>query len=156
MCFFFFSGECGHRCWCLKFDSQQQLWLVRASPPKNLSFFCNWADKCIFFYVLFIYVFLGVSQDMLAAFEAIQGKFRQIQTLTTKQKHHLKRFHGSYDNSNGKIDSSFAQSKLKCCSWNFILISCNGCDCELSCIGHKIILFVNVTSADECISFCSL
>ncbi|XP_032424459.1 TRAF family member-associated NF-kappa-B activator [Xiphophorus hellerii] len=39
-------------------------------------------------------------QDMLAAFEAIQGKFRQIQTLTTKQKHHLKRFHGSYDNSN--------------------------------------------------------
>ncbi|KAM4731980.1 TRAF family member-associated NF-kappa-B activator [Anableps anableps] len=39
-------------------------------------------------------------QDMLVAFEAIQGKFRQIQTLTTKQKHHLKRFHGSYDTSN--------------------------------------------------------
>ncbi|KAM4560922.1 TRAF family member-associated NF-kappa-B activator isoform 1-T3 [Fundulus diaphanus] len=39
-------------------------------------------------------------QDMLVAFEAIQGKFRQIQILTTKQKHHLKRFHGSYDTSN--------------------------------------------------------
>ncbi|MEQ2220021.1 hypothetical protein ILYODFUR_001001 [Ilyodon furcidens] len=40
------------------------------------------------------------SQDMLLAFEAIQGKLRQIQTLTTKQKHHLKRLHGSYDTSN--------------------------------------------------------
>lgn len=38
-------------------------------------------------------------EDMLVAFEAIQGRFRQIQTLTTKQKHHLKRFHGSYDSS---------------------------------------------------------
>ncbi|XP_047225819.1 TRAF family member-associated NF-kappa-B activator isoform X3 [Girardinichthys multiradiatus] len=40
------------------------------------------------------------SQDMLLAFEAIQVKLRQIQTLTTKQKHHLKRLHGSYDTSN--------------------------------------------------------
>ncbi|XP_047225820.1 TRAF family member-associated NF-kappa-B activator isoform X4 [Girardinichthys multiradiatus] len=39
-------------------------------------------------------------QDMLLAFEAIQVKLRQIQTLTTKQKHHLKRLHGSYDTSN--------------------------------------------------------
>ncbi|XP_015225910.1 PREDICTED: TRAF family member-associated NF-kappa-B activator [Cyprinodon variegatus] len=39
-------------------------------------------------------------QDMLVAFETIQGKFRQIQDLTAKQKHHLKRFNGSYDASN--------------------------------------------------------
>ncbi|CAJ1079301.1 TRAF family member-associated NF-kappa-B activator isoform X1 [Xyrichtys novacula] len=39
-------------------------------------------------------------QDMLGAFEAIQGKFRQIQSLTRKQKDHLKRFHGGNDASN--------------------------------------------------------
>ncbi|MEQ2205248.1 hypothetical protein XENOCAPTIV_002549 [Xenoophorus captivus] len=66
------------------------------------------------------------SQDMLLAFEAIQGKLRQIQTLTTKQKHHLKRLHGSYDTSNGKMDSGFGQCELKYCSHNFVLISYNG------------------------------
>lgn len=39
-------------------------------------------------------------QDMLDAFEAIQGKFRQIQSLTRRQKDHLKRFHGGSDTSN--------------------------------------------------------
>ncbi|XP_074551319.1 TRAF family member-associated NF-kappa-B activator [Halichoeres trimaculatus] len=39
-------------------------------------------------------------QDMLGAFEAIQGKFRQIQSLTRRQKDHLKRFHGGSDTSN--------------------------------------------------------
>uniref|UniRef100_UPI0037E79C91 TRAF family member-associated NF-kappa-B activator isoform X2 n=1 Tax=Semicossyphus pulcher TaxID=241346 RepID=UPI0037E79C91 len=38
--------------------------------------------------------------DMLGAFEAIQGKFRQIQSLTRRQKDHLKRFHGGNDTSN--------------------------------------------------------
>ncbi|XP_060910342.1 TRAF family member-associated NF-kappa-B activator [Labrus mixtus] len=40
------------------------------------------------------------NQDMLGAFEAIQGKFRQIQSLTRRQKDHLKRFHGRSDTSN--------------------------------------------------------
>lgn len=71
--------------------------------------------------------FFGVSEDMLVAFDAIQGKFRQIQTLTTKQKHHLKRFHGSYDSSSGNIDSSFVQCELKHCSHNFILICYSEC-----------------------------
>ncbi|KAM6955345.1 TRAF family member-associated NF-kappa-B activator isoform 1-T2 [Lycodopsis pacificus] len=39
-------------------------------------------------------------QDMLTAFEAIQGKFRQIRSLTRRQKDHLKRFHGGNDASN--------------------------------------------------------
>ncbi|KAM4558714.1 TRAF family member-associated NF-kappa-B activator isoform 2-T2 [Odontesthes bonariensis] len=39
-------------------------------------------------------------KDMLEAFEAIQGKFRQIQSLTRRQKDHLKRFHGGNDASN--------------------------------------------------------
>ncbi|KAM7407515.1 hypothetical protein PAMA_003306 [Pampus argenteus] len=38
-------------------------------------------------------------QDMLDAFEAIQGKFRQIRSLTRRQKDHLKRFHGGNDSS---------------------------------------------------------
>lgn len=37
---------------------------------------------------------------MLEAFEAIQGKFRQIRTLTRRQKDHLKRFNGGNDTSN--------------------------------------------------------
>ncbi|XP_047225816.1 TRAF family member-associated NF-kappa-B activator isoform X1 [Girardinichthys multiradiatus] len=49
------------------------------------------------------------SQDMLLAFEAIQVKLRQIQTLTTKQKHHLKRLHGSYDTSNGQAPSDWME-----------------------------------------------
>ncbi|XP_033966402.1 TRAF family member-associated NF-kappa-B activator isoform X1 [Pseudochaenichthys georgianus] len=40
-------------------------------------------------------------QDMLEAFEAIQGKFRQIRSLTRRQKDHLKRFHAGNDASNG-------------------------------------------------------
>ncbi|XP_068185472.1 TRAF family member-associated NF-kappa-B activator isoform X2 [Antennarius striatus] len=39
-------------------------------------------------------------QDMLEAFEAIQGKFRQIRSLTRRQKDHLKKFHGGSDTSN--------------------------------------------------------
>lgn len=39
-------------------------------------------------------------QDMLEAFDAIQGKFRQIRSLTRRQKDHLKRFHGGNDASN--------------------------------------------------------
>lgn len=39
-------------------------------------------------------------QDMLDAFEAIQGKFRQIRSLTRRQKDHLKRFQGGNDTSN--------------------------------------------------------
>ncbi|XP_054471190.1 TRAF family member-associated NF-kappa-B activator [Anoplopoma fimbria] len=38
-------------------------------------------------------------KDMLDAFEAIQGKFRQIRSLTRRQKDHLKRFHGGNDAS---------------------------------------------------------
>ncbi|KAM4608614.1 TRAF family member-associated NF-kappa-B activator isoform 1-T2 [Polymixia lowei] len=40
------------------------------------------------------------NQDMLEVFEAIQGKFQQIRSLTRRQKDHLKRFHGGYDTSN--------------------------------------------------------
>ncbi|XP_056888912.1 TRAF family member-associated NF-kappa-B activator isoform X1 [Takifugu flavidus] len=40
------------------------------------------------------------SQDMLDAFEAIQGKFRQIQSLTRRQKDQLKRFRGGNETSN--------------------------------------------------------
>ncbi|XP_041858645.1 TRAF family member-associated NF-kappa-B activator isoform X2 [Melanotaenia boesemani] len=39
-------------------------------------------------------------QDMLEAFEAIQGQFRQIRSLTRRQKDHLKRFHGGHDTTN--------------------------------------------------------
>ncbi|XP_069558565.1 TRAF family member-associated NF-kappa-B activator isoform X1 [Brachyistius frenatus] len=39
-------------------------------------------------------------QDMLEAFEVIQGKFRQIRSLTRRQKDHLKRFHGGSDTAN--------------------------------------------------------
>uniref|UniRef100_A0AAQ4P9Z0 Tbk1/Ikki binding domain-containing protein n=1 Tax=Gasterosteus aculeatus aculeatus TaxID=481459 RepID=A0AAQ4P9Z0_GASAC len=41
----------------------------------------------------------STRQDMLNAFEAIQGKFRQIRSLTRRQKDHLKRFHGGSDAS---------------------------------------------------------
>ncbi|KAA8588193.1 hypothetical protein FQN60_001387 [Etheostoma spectabile] len=40
------------------------------------------------------------KQNMLDAFEAIEGKFRQIRSLTRRQKDHLKRFHGGIDASN--------------------------------------------------------
>ncbi|RVE58049.1 hypothetical protein OJAV_G00205330 [Oryzias javanicus] len=39
-------------------------------------------------------------QEMLEAFEAVQGKFRQIRSLTRRQKDHLKRFHGGSEASN--------------------------------------------------------
>ncbi|XP_028292801.1 TRAF family member-associated NF-kappa-B activator [Gouania willdenowi] len=39
-------------------------------------------------------------QDMLEAFNAIHGKFRQIQSLTRRQKDQLKRFHGGKDKAN--------------------------------------------------------
>ncbi|CAG5865548.1 unnamed protein product [Menidia menidia] len=39
-------------------------------------------------------------QDMFEAFEAIQGKFKQIRSLTRRQKDHLKRFHGGNDAPN--------------------------------------------------------
>lgn len=39
-------------------------------------------------------------QDMVEAFEEIEGKFRQIRSLTKRQKDHLKRFHGGSDTSN--------------------------------------------------------
>ncbi|KAM6934188.1 LOW QUALITY PROTEIN: TRAF family member-associated NF-kappa-B activator [Xenentodon cancila] len=39
-------------------------------------------------------------QEMLEAFEAIQGKFRQIHSLTRRQKDHLKRFHRGTETSN--------------------------------------------------------
>ncbi len=55
---------------------------------------------CVF--SLFIYRF--VSQDMVEAFDAIEGKFRQIRSLTRRQKDHLKRFHGGSDTSNGNIN----------------------------------------------------
>ena len=41
---------------------------------------------------------------MLEAFEAIQGKFRQIRSLTRRQKDHLKRFHGGNETSHGNIN----------------------------------------------------
>lgn len=53
---------------------------------------------------MFVFIYLFVSQDMLNAFEAIQGKFRQIRSLTRRQKDHLKRFHGGTDASNGNIN----------------------------------------------------
>ncbi|CAB1427771.1 unnamed protein product [Pleuronectes platessa] len=40
------------------------------------------------------------NKDMLDVFEAIQGKFRQIRSLTQRQKDHLKRFHGGNEASN--------------------------------------------------------
>lgn len=40
---------------------------------------------------------------MLDAFEAIQGKFRQIQSLTRRQKDQLKRFCGGNETSNGNF-----------------------------------------------------
>ncbi|CAI5656173.1 unnamed protein product [Oreochromis niloticus] len=39
-------------------------------------------------------------QEMREAFEAIEGKFRQIRSLTKRQKDYLKRFHGGSDTSN--------------------------------------------------------
>lgn len=42
---------------------------------------------------------------MLDAFEAIQGKFQQIQSLTRRQKDHLKRFRGGNETSSGNFDA---------------------------------------------------
>lgn len=39
-------------------------------------------------------------QDMVDTFEAIEVKFRQIRSLSRRQKDHLKRFHGGSDTSN--------------------------------------------------------
>ncbi|XP_061579573.1 TRAF family member-associated NF-kappa-B activator isoform X2 [Cololabis saira] len=39
-------------------------------------------------------------QEMLEAFEGIQGKFRKIHSLTRRQKDHLKRFHRGTDTAN--------------------------------------------------------
>lgn len=55
----------------------------------------------------FIALILSSSQEMLEAFEAVQGKFRQIRSLTRRQKDHLKRFHGGSEASNGNICPSF-------------------------------------------------
>lgn len=52
----------------------------------------------------FSILYLFVSQRMLDAFEEIQGKFRQIRSLTRRQKDHLKRFHGGHDTSNGTVN----------------------------------------------------
>lgn len=52
------------------------------------------------------YFYLFVSQGMLDAFEEIQGKFRQIRSLTRRQKDHLKRFHGGNDTSHGTINDN--------------------------------------------------
>lgn len=38
---------------------------------------------------------------MVDVFEAIQGNFRKIRSLTRRQKDHLKRFHGGSDASKG-------------------------------------------------------
>lgn len=46
---------------------------------------------------------------MQDAFEAIQVKFRKIQSLTRRQKDHLKRFNGGNDTLNGNIFSSVIQ-----------------------------------------------
>ncbi|XP_041700339.1 TRAF family member-associated NF-kappa-B activator [Coregonus clupeaformis] len=40
------------------------------------------------------------NKDVLAAFQALQGKFQQIQTLTRRQKDHLKRFYRGNDMAN--------------------------------------------------------
>lgn len=40
----------------------------------------------------------------MEAFEEIEGKFRQIRSLTKRQKDHLKKFHGGSDTSNGNIN----------------------------------------------------
>lgn len=44
-----------------------------------------------------------VSQDMLDAIEAIQGTFRQIQSLSRRQKDQLKRFRGGNETSSGNF-----------------------------------------------------
>lgn len=56
------------------------------------------------FFSLSLFILCFVSQDMLEAFEAIQGKFRQIRSLTRRQKDHLKRFHGGNETSHGNIN----------------------------------------------------
>lgn len=56
------------------------------------------------FFSLSLFILYFVSQDMLEAFEAIQGKFRQIRSLTRRQKDHLKRFHGGNETSHGNIN----------------------------------------------------
>ena len=47
---------------------------------------------------------LSCSQSMLEVFEAIQGRFQQIQILTRRQKDHLRRFQGG-DLSSGNSAS---------------------------------------------------
>lgn len=59
--------------------------------------------KCLLFPSRLTHCF--VSQDMLDAFEAIQGKFRQIQSLTRRQKDQLKRFCGGNETSSGNCNS---------------------------------------------------
>lgn len=57
-----------------------------------------------FFFCSLLLLYLFVSQEMREAFEAIEGKFRQIRSLTKRQKDYLKRFHGGSDASNGNIN----------------------------------------------------
>lgn len=57
-----------------------------------------------FFFCSLLLLYLFVSQEMREAFEAIEGKFRQIRSLTKRQKDNLKRFHGGSDASNGNIN----------------------------------------------------
>lgn len=59
--------------------------------------------KCLLFPSHLTHCF--VSQDMLDAFEALQGKFRQIQSLTRRQKDQLKRFRGGNETSSGNFNT---------------------------------------------------
>ena len=46
---------------------------------------------------------LSRSKHVLEAFEALRGNFHQIQTLTRRQKDHLKRFYRGNDMTNGNV-----------------------------------------------------
>lgn len=46
---------------------------------------------------------LYLSEDILGALQEIQGTFQRIQTLSRRQKDHLKRIHNGRETTNGNI-----------------------------------------------------
>lgn len=46
---------------------------------------------------------LRLSEDVLGALQEIQGTFQRIQTLSRRQKDHLKRIHNGKEAANGNI-----------------------------------------------------
>lgn len=56
---------------------------------------------------------LWLSEDVLGALQEIQGTFQRIQTLSRRQKDHLKRIHNGKETTNGSIFFFKIKANLK-------------------------------------------